>query len=166
MAPKSYLIFLTINEIFKSIRHTADKTYGTQPCVIELCMLGLGCCDDPFAALAVGGVLPLWLDSFFEEMVIGPGRDVLGLGDVVIHPESYFVSLDQLTVVHGTYPQKSSTVSTVIICFKLSDQFVIVAFFPGLSNQNVHLFWRGCLTLKAAASSKAVTGAAGSKESC
>ncbi len=42
--------------------------------------------DDPLAALAVVGVLPLWSDTLAEHQVVSVGNDLIDLVEVVKHP--------------------------------------------------------------------------------
>jgi hypothetical protein len=117
----------------------------------------------PLATVLVLGVLPLGADTLLEEMVVGLERKLGYRGDVVL------VMLESLSrrAMFSTYidtPKLFNRVEgdnlfkeivpvvtlSLILVFGYRHTSTVFCTFPlgGLVNQRVHLFWRGCLTLK------------------
>lgn len=123
------------------------STYKIHPVIVNgISSLVLGELNTKLSTFSVGFVLPFRSNTLLEEVVVGVGTKVVDLGDVVegtilgnalLFEERSKVPMSHLS---QSYLQKSSTVSTEIISFKLSAQEVALAFFPGLSNHNVQVF--------------------------
>lgn len=60
--------------------------HGEKPNVVNFAHgLVAGQLDAPLSSALVGGILPHWLDSLLEKMVVGADGEVAGLHDVVVN---------------------------------------------------------------------------------
>lgn len=65
---------------------SGTSAYGEKPNVVNFAHgLVAGQLDAPLSSALVGGILPHWLDSLLEKMVVGADGEVAGLHDVVVN---------------------------------------------------------------------------------